>query len=70
MSEDPLNPLYLKGFNDGTRNGKKEASLKFTEYLIERVNTLKDIKGIGDQKAMLIQNHLLEGVNDNEEGQK
>jgi len=58
----PLDPVYLKGFNDGRKDGAKEAVEKFNAYLIDRMQTLEEIEGVREKTAWKIHKHLLDGM--------
>ncbi|WP_209121537.1 hypothetical protein [Alkalihalobacillus sp. BA299] len=45
MKIDPLNPIYLKGFNDGYEAGKKVA----VDYFADGFEKLQNTKGVGEK---------------------
>lgn len=59
---NPLDPIYLKGFNDGTKNGEKQALEKFYNFIVDRMNTIQEVEGIGEKTAWKIHKHLLDGM--------
>ena len=67
MKINPLDPIYLKGFNDGTKHGEKQALEKFYNFIFynfitERMATIEEVEGIGDKTAWKIHKHLLDGM--------
>lgn len=64
---NPLDPNYMKGFNDGVTHGKKETFNKFTDYLMERLRTLGEIEGIGEKTIWKIHKHFLDGLGGKDE---
>ena len=57
---NPLDPMYLKGLNDG----KKQAGIEFESYITEMLSTLTDVPGIGDKTAERITEHFMQGMED------
>lgn len=45
MKINPLNPFYMKGYNDGFEDGKKRA----VEHFAEKFEKLQNTKGIGEK---------------------
>lgn len=62
----PLDPVYLKGFNDGMKEGEKQALEKFYNFIVDRMNTLEEIEGVGEKTAWKIHKHLLDGMEQKE----
>jgi len=60
MAINPLDPVLTQAWNKGREAGKKEALDHFYKFLIGRMDTLKDIEGIGDKTAWKIQKHFLD----------
>lgn len=59
---NPLNPVYLKGFNDGSKHGEQQALEKFHHFITDRMATLEEIPGVGEKTAWKIHKHLLDGM--------
>lgn len=55
-----LDPRYMKGFNDGLTQAKKEATNALNEFLTERMESLTNIPGIGPATAEKIHFHFIE----------
>lgn len=53
---NPLDPAYMKGFNDG----QKEAVTKFHDFLTERMESLITVDGIGKKTVEKVHFHLIE----------
>jgi hypothetical protein len=60
------NPVYLRGLEEGRKQGEQEALDKIYTYIKERVMTIGEIEGIGEKTVWKIHQHLLDGV----EGEK
>lgn len=69
MKVSPLDPIYLKGFNDGTKHGEKQALEKFYNFITERMDTIEKVEGIGERTAWKIHKHLFDGMVEDEESQ-
>ncbi|WP_078428787.1 helix-hairpin-helix domain-containing protein [Alkalihalobacterium alkalinitrilicum] len=54
MKMNPLNPLYLKGFNDGAEVGKREMKDAMVDHFIERLENLYKVPGIGEKTIQKI----------------
>lgn len=62
MKINPLDPIYMKGFNDGMKTGEKQALEKFYNFIVDRMSTIQEVEGIGEKTAWKIHRHLLDGM--------
>lgn len=53
-----MNPDYWRGFNDGKRAGEKEAREKAAGVLAFYIESLREVKGIGDALYQRIVEHI------------
>lgn len=52
------NPVYQAGYE----KGKADALQAYYDFLMDRMQTLTDIPGIGEKTAWKIQEHFLKGM--------
>ncbi|MEK3887746.1 hypothetical protein [Bacillus sp. FSL K6-3431] len=57
MQINPLDPVYLKGFNAGRKLGRKDA----VDHFEARLMTLEQVPGIGIKTAVKVKEYF-EGV--------
>lgn len=60
----PMDPNLIVAWNKGREAGKKEATEMFNNFLIEKMQTLTEISGIGEKIAWKIQEHFLQEKED------
>lgn len=53
-----MNPDYWRGFHDGKRAGEKEAREKAAHVLAFYLESLQEVKGIGDTLYQRIVEHI------------
>lgn len=53
-----MNPDYWRGFNDGKRAGEKEAREKAAGVLAFYIESLREVKGIGEKTYQKIVQHI------------
>ena len=57
---DPLDPAYMKGFNAGLKAGKNQAAALMSDFIVERMESLQDVPGIGEKTADKVSFHFLD----------
>lgn len=62
MTRGPLDPALIKAWNKGREAGKKEAIELFMKLVNDRMDTITEIKGIGEQRAWQIREHFIKGM--------